>query len=434
MEKKYGHIYSQPQENGKKLTALALAIALAATGGCAATKYLGKDKAPVEEVPTTELTTTIEDPIAKLMVLTEDFDINDDKAVTKRAKAILEIAKTEYELKKVTDFNITELDIKNLIYITNEKLDKVVYPENLKTDAKKFKYAQELSLMYGKLFDDSTKDFVENLDFLIDAKHSGYMEETEKYYKTIKINTSLVFSIPCAYMFMAETNEGKKMAINVAETNYRHMTNIVEKDLTAVLLTSQDYYKLYTEAKKLKMTDGYEMTLFKNFSATNWLHSRMLDDAQVAELDKALGHIATSTNAVFTELTRDLDTSEIIVEGSKNGFSNTTKLEETYKPADKVVAEQRPEAWSPKEESTTKIVEQGGKPITTQKVTEPATNNKVPATTRTETTTFIAPVTEYTTEVFVPGGEVITEYFNDDDALDADRFVDDEFVGPVITK
>lgn len=429
MEKKYGHIYSQPQENGKKLTALALAIALAATGGCAATKYLGKDKAPVEEVPTTELTTTIEDPIAKLMVLTEDFDINDDKAVTKRAKAILEIAKTEYELKKVTDFNITELDIKNLIYITNEKLDKVVFPENLKTDAKKFKYAQELSLMYGKLFDDSTKDFVGMTDIIVEDSFKTEEETTENLYKD-----DLVRSIPCAYMFMAETNEGKKMAIEVAKVNYKHLLNIKASDLTGMLMTSKEYYKLYTEAKKLKMTDGYEMTLFKNFSATNWLHSRMLDDKQVAELDKALGHIATSTNAVFTELTRDLDISEIIEEGSKNGFSNTTKLEETYKPADKVVAEQRPEVQLPKEESTTKIVEQGGTPITTQKVTEPATNNKVPATTRTETTTFIAPVTEYTTEVFVPGGEVITEYFNDDDALDADRFVDDEFVGPVITK
>ena len=32
----------------------------------------------IDGVPTTELTTTIEDPIAKLMVLTEDFDINDE--------------------------------------------------------------------------------------------------------------------------------------------------------------------------------------------------------------------------------------------------------------------------------------------------------------------------------------------------------------------
>jgi len=429
MERNYSHIYGQPQQKGKKITALAVAIALAATGGCAATKYLGKDKAPVEEVPTTELTTTIEDPIAKLMVLTEDFDINDDKAVTKRAKAILEIAKTEYELKKVTDFNITELDIKNLIYITNEKLDKVVYPENLKTDAKKFKYAQELSLMYGKLFDDSTKDFVGMTDIIIEDSFKTEEETTESLYKD-----DLVRSIPCAYMFMAETNEGKKMAIEVAKVNYKHLLNIKASDLTGMLMTSKEYYKLYTEAKELKMSDGYEMTLFKNFSATNWLHSRMLDDKQVAKLDKALGYSATSTNAIFTELTKNLDISEIIEEGSKNGFSNTTKLEETYKPADKVVAEQRPEVQLPKEESTTKIVEQGGTPITTQKVTVPAVENKVPATTRTETTTFIAPVTEYTTEVFIPGGEVITEYFNDDDALDADRFVDDEFVGPVLTK
>jgi len=363
------------------------------------------------------------------MVLTEDFDINDDKAVTKRAKAILEIAKTEYELKKVTDFNITELDIKNLIYITNEKLDKVVYPENLKTDAKKFKYAQELSLMYGKLFDDSTKDFVGMTDIIIEDSFKTEEETTESLYKD-----DLVRSIPCAYMFMAETNEGKKMAIEVAKVNYKHLLNIKASDLTGMLMTSKEYYKLYTEAKELKMSDGYEMTLFKNFSATNWLHSRMLDDKQVAKLDKALGYSATSTNAIFTELTKNLDISEIIEEGSKNGFSNTTKLEETYKPADKVVAEQRPEVQLPKEESTTKIVEQGGTPITTQKVTVPAVENKVPATTRTETTTFIAPVTEYTTEVFIPGGEVITEYFNDDDALDADRFVDDEFVGPVLTK
>lgn len=426
MEKRYSHIYGQPQERGKKLTALIAAGALLISGGCIGAKHLGKDKK--EEVPTTELTTTIEDPIAELMVLTEDFDINDDEAVTKRAKAILKIAEEEFKLGKIKDFTVTELDIKNLIYITNEKLDKVVYPENLKTDAKKFKYAQELSLMYGKLFDDSTKDFVGMMDIVVEDS-TKKEETTESLYKD-----DLVRKIPCAYMFMAETNDGKKMAIEVAKVNYKHLINIKASDLTGMLTTSQEYYKLYTEAKKLKMSNGYEMTLFKNFSATNWLHSRLLDDKQVAELDKALGFIATSTNAVFTELTKDLDISEILEEGSKNGFSNTTKLEETYKPTDKVVAEQRPEVQLPKEESTTKIVEQGGKPITTQRVTEPATNNKVPATTRTETTTFIAPVTEYTTEVFVPGGEIITEYFNDDDAFDADKFVDDEFVGPVIKK
>lgn len=422
MEKNYGHIYSQPQKNGKKLTALAVAIALAATGGCAATKYLGKDKAPVEEVPTNELTTTVYDPLVDLMYITEDFDINDDEAVTKRAMLILQLAEREFDLGKVKDFNVTELDIKNLIYITNEKLDKVVYPENLKTDAKKFKYAQELLLMYGKLFDDSTKEFVGMTDIIVEDSVKTEEETTESLYKD-----DLVRSIPCAYMFMAETNEGKKMAIEVAKVNYRHLLNIKAEDLTAMLITSQEYYKLYTEAKELKMSDGYEMTLFKNFSATNGLYSRMLDDKQVLELDTALGFIATSANAVFTELTRDLDISKIIKDGN---FSNTTPLKEQYKSENKVEAEQRPEAWSPEEEKTTKIVEQGGKPITTQKVTEPASNNKVPATTRTETTTFIVPVTEYTTEKFVPGGEVISEWYNDDQAIDAEelakQFEDDE--------
>lgn len=414
MERNYSHIYGQPQQKGKKITALAVAIALAATGGCAATKYLGKDKAPVEEVPTTELTTTIEDPIAKLMVLTEDFDINDDKAVTKRAEAIYKLDEKQFESLK-----ITSLEIKNMIYIANEKLDGFKYPKNLKTDKEKYEYAQFIANVSNNMYLATTEEFVTLGDILVEKTHNKNVE-----FPDITVEVKPVAS---AYMFIAEMNDAKKTAMKLAELNYKLKLGLVENNLATVIEVANEYYKLYNGAKKIEMSNGNEFVLFSNFAGTNRLHQRYLDEKKSEELDNATGFMATSVNQIFTELTKNLDISEIIKDGN---FSNTTPLKEQYKPANKVEAEQRPEAWSPEEESTTKIVEQGGKPITTQKVTEPASNNKVPATTRTETTTFIAPVTEYTTEVFVPGGEIISEWYNDDQAIDAEelakQFEDDE--------
>ena len=243
MEKRYSHIYGQPQENGKKITALAVAIALAVTGGCIGAKHLGKDK--TKEVPTTELTTTIEDPIAKLMVLTEDFDINDDKAVTKRAEAIYKLDEKQFESLK-----ITSLEIKNMIYIANEKLDGFKYPENLKTDKEKYEYAQFIANVSNKMYLATTEEFVTLGDILVEKTHNKNVEFPEI---TVEVK-----SVASAYMFIAEMNDAKKTAMKLAELNYKLKLGLVENNLTTVIAVADEYYKLYSEAKKIEMSNGNE--------------------------------------------------------------------------------------------------------------------------------------------------------------------------------
>ena len=100
----------------------------------------------------------------------QPFDINDDAAVEKRAKEILKVYKNA---DMYLDFNIktrkkVELkDIKNIIYILNDKYDKITLVDGWK-DVQKYEYLEWLKKFMMELFATNT---IEEVDILSGASN-----------------------------------------------------------------------------------------------------------------------------------------------------------------------------------------------------------------------------------------------------------------------
>ena len=170
----HNDVYKQTFSNAKRNAAISVALVGALlVGGVKVGSYFNKknDKTPIDATPQT----TMIDPATSELVLTEDFDINNDEQVNKRAQAIYELSEKEYSVE----------DIKNTIYLFNEKYDKVVYPKTAKTDDEKFEYLQQLALLLGKTLDDYLKE---------------YVQVYQKSNKNITIDQLNVKDVPCAYM------------------------------------------------------------------------------------------------------------------------------------------------------------------------------------------------------------------------------------------
>ena len=108
------NIYEQSHKKAKNVsafTALLVTGALLVGGTLAASKI--KLKKPQEPVTTTTETTAYV-PENELLVLTEDFDINDAAKVKKRAQDIYDLSEKE----------VTEETVEHIINLFNKKMSK----------------------------------------------------------------------------------------------------------------------------------------------------------------------------------------------------------------------------------------------------------------------------------------------------------------------
>ncbi len=372
----HNDVYKQTFSNAKRNAAISVALVGALlVGGVKVGSYFNKknDKTPIDATPQT----TMIDPATSELVLTEDFDINNDEQVNKRAQAIYELSEKEYSVE----------DIKNTIYLFNEKYDKVVYPKTAKTDDEKFEYLQQLALLLGKTLDDYLKE---------------YVQVYQKSNKNITIDQLNVKDVPCAYMWMAKDSDAKKLAINIAKVYYEQRDNIRNDNKAAMTVTANDYYNLFVEAKKLKLSAGDKVLVFKQFNSINPIFTMFLSKECAEDLDKSLGLTIPATNKIFMSAAEDLDLSEKLEEGLEKGTfgKEITKTKEKYVSSDKAVAEK---IIDTNDSDKTKVVIEGGKEVGTQQV---VIQDEV--TTKVETSEFVVDIpNEGTTCVTEKGGEVV---------------------------
>lgn len=379
--------YEQTHKKAKRNATIFTAIALSGAilfGTSKVGTYLKNKKEDNNKKPET----TVVVPENSELVLTEDFDINNKEEVSKRAKEIYELSEKKYDV----------LDIENAIYIVNEKNDMITYPSNLKTDDEKFKYLQEISLLYGATFDDYLIDYV------------NVKEEIESKQEDINTDNLKKGMVPCSYMMMATSNEAKTLNINVAKVYIEQRHNIINKNKGAMIVSANDYYELYKKAKELEMSTGYKVVTFKEFSAINSLFTSLLSKEQSSELDEALSFVATSTNKLFSDASENLDLSTIIKESLDKGTfgKEITKLEEKYVESDKKSAEKIVNNNSNSKEETT-IIDAGGKPVNSSTgKQEVISGNKIE--TEVETEEFIVSIPNSgIKEEVIEGGEVVSE-------------------------
>lgn len=400
-------IFNKKGKKATGITAVLVAGSLVVSGVVAAALFKGNT---VSNKTETTVETTIEDPLNSLLILTEDFDINDKEAVNKRAKAIYALLENPIVVEDYKEVQIE--DIVNMIYILGEKYDTITYPSSAKTDEAKFEYLKYLCLALGVVLDD---DYI--------ATKDNVKEKT----------------IPCVYMFMSKETTAKETAIEVARIYYKQRENIRNNDKDAMVKASEDYYKLYTSLETMKLGASEKFALYEQFDAFNEMFTPYLTNKQAEDLEDAMGKASTSLNIVYQTAAKDLDISEMLNEGECE--ENKTPFSEVYKDSDAVIADNNPAVKEENKNSTTKVVEEGGKPVSGSQgkqevintpttkvenesfvVTSPdigTTTVTVSGNTVVEEETFVVNVDNYigTTEVYEEGGEIVGGRFVDADKV-----------------
>ena len=230
-------INKQPYDKKKKaITITALVVTGAIIIGGTKIACNKKLKKPVDN------TSSLQNEVYenKDLYLSQDFDINNDAEVSKRANDIYEISEKEY----------SKEDIKNTIYLYNGMYDKITYPEKTITDDDKFMYIQNnLTLCLPVTLNDYIEDYYSII--------SGFMDEDIKRDLTRDI-TSMVY----AYMFMPEYNDTKKLLMDLALICKEQTDNIINKDISKLSDTANKYYALYLEASASNFSTEDKVIVF----------------------------------------------------------------------------------------------------------------------------------------------------------------------------
>ena len=333
----------------------------------------------------------------KDLYLSQDFDINNDAEVSKRANDIYEISEKEY----------SKEDIKNTIYLYNGMYDKITYPEKTITDDDKFMYIQNnLTLCLPVTLNDYIEDYYSII--------SGFMDEDIKRDLTRDI-TSMVYG----YMFMPEYNDTKKLLMDLALICKEQTDNIINKDISKLSDTANKYYALYLEASASNFSTEDKVIVFQEFKNKSSLFARFLSEEKANDLNDAYSILEMSKKKMFGTISENLRISDTIKEGINSGTfaKNEIKLEEKYKKEDKEKAEERAKNY-PTVKDETKVVESGGKKVTNSPYNKETTlvdknNNPIKeSTTIIEESEFVVPVNpdDIPKDWTENGGDVIEEF------------------------
>lgn len=387
-------INKQPYDKKKKaITITALVVTGAIIIGGTKIACNKKLKKPVDT------TSSLQNEVYenKELYLSQDFDINNDAEVSKRANDIYEISEKEY----------SKEDIKNTIYLYNGMYDKITYPEKTITDDDKFMYIQNnLTLCLPVTLNDYIEDYYSII--------SGFMDEDIKRDLTRDI-TSMVYG----YMFMPEYNDTKKLLMDLALICKEQTDNIINKDISKLSDTANKYYALYLEASASNFSTEDKVIVFQEFKNKSSLFARFLSEEKANDLNDAYSILEMSKKKMFGTISENLRISDTIKEGIDSGTfaKNEIKLEEKYKKEDKEKAEERAKNY-PTGKDETKVVESGGKKVTNSPNNKETTlvdknNNPIKeSTTIIEESEFVVPVNpdDIPKDWTENGGDVIEEF------------------------
>lgn len=388
--------YEQTHKKQKSTTAAFVSLAVAGAlllGGTKVGSMIFKNKD--KDVPTTtKPETTMVTPESTELVLTEDFDINDPEAVSKRAQDIYNLSEKKYSV----------LDIQNSIYIINGLYSKIIYPDTLNVndeyDDDKLEYIQELVKLLGITLDDYISDYVVALDYIMNDK----MENVK-----VEGNSN---SVPCAYMWMSQDSEAKKTAIEIAKVYYEQRANIRNNNMSAATITANEYYNIYSSLDKKDFSNGDYLVIYNEFNAKNPIFTPFLDKKQSRDLDNIPGNILMFANNIYSEVgsNEKWNLSPTIQAGLQNGTfgKDITEMVDKYRKEDVESAKQRVEKSNEQIADESKVVNQGGTPASGSDGKQEVIDN---GTTNVSTSEFVVDVpNEGTSEITVPGGDVVEEH------------------------
>ncbi len=405
----------QPLRGSKKTAIAATSLTLAGLigVGLATSAVVKRHKKPVIEpepiVQETELVTEPEIDHGNL-ILWEDFDIDNADEVRKRAQAIYDISEKKYSVDEIV----------NMIYYFNEKHEKIVF-KNGASKEEKFKYLQNLAIHLSSLLSNNLQDDLDRMYSLLDKEN---MEDD-----VLANEDSEIY----AYMFMAgnkrleaETMTGEKVDIDIDDKGAKGyaiaLALEVEAQLDAIKNgnvevfknNAESFYKIVEEINNLKNTsDGYMVLMIDDYKAKYPLYG----DSFTKEQKEVLMNTTQNNylNSLGFEASKKTGAS---YDANKGNHAVTTPVTERAVVTDRVNANKR-ETTTRKFE-TPAVIDEGGKKVTTSRQVIVS-----PGTTKVETTTFIAsttkPITTETT-IIEKGGEVVSESYVDQDAIDAERY------------
>lgn len=305
----------------------------------------------------------------KDLLLTENFDINNEDEVRQRANAILKLYGSN-------DLNIE--DIVNLIYFVNGAYANISYSS---TDSQvRYEENQEMFLMLYKLLN---ANYADELNRLFDLKEEEKEEKRESNYN------DQIF----AYMLMADDNPGKRDALKLASVVLEHLKDIKEGNTSDFESNAFEFYNL---AYKIKEDDtisnSNKIALYDQYKSNTQLYSGYLTKEQMDFLQKNPESVENNLKDELYKAT-----------GSEFDTNNhkDLKLTEHTSAAHK---EDRAKANAGQKEvklNNEKVVDEGGKKV--------ASSKKVVSegTTKVVTRTFTVDIDEKSYEVTEKGGKVI---------------------------
>lgn len=240
--------FKKTKETYTKIVAAVMAALLGTTGAVMLVKNKTKDNNNLPE--DTSITQEAEEN--EKLYLSEDFDINNDKEVEDRARAIYELL--EDELKK----NITVNDIKNIIYVVNNVSEK--------TDLKTSDDIQQLLISLGNMFS--------NGGFYYVNKQTGALDIIEE---------DLIYP----HVIFAKSNTAKKYSLKLSNILNKQVKNI--KSGVSDKKLAEEYYKLFEEISADKeLTSAEKSALLNAIKAYNpiFTTAKLLSDEENKKLDE----------------------------------------------------------------------------------------------------------------------------------------------------
>ncbi len=369
MQKKGIPFYKAKEKFTKGLCGFLAAVTI--FGGVTIAKLFKKKT--VDDTPTTSSSEQIE---AQGLLLAEDFDIDNKEAVRARAKAIYDLSEGQVSID----------DIVNIIYIVNERYEKLVLPKGSDSDV--IKYLQDLMKNISNLLDDNLQEHVANLTKVIAGKE---FKASEK---------KLIYT----YMFMSGQNKEQKNE-SLAFANYieKILDSINKGDKQGIESVANEVFAKY---KKVSVW----LVLDKKGKGT--LIATPLSVSDKEEFTKNLND-ANKLNEVFAKLLVSL------------GLSNAEQVYDMVTNDKKPTKEPLGEFYNKKdEEEADKYVkpeEPAGDDLTNDVIVIKPTNPKPPASSETENKV----TTETEVEVgTLPGDETYTEVVPGGEALDGVHYSD----------
>lgn len=382
----------QSYEIQKKRNAIIAALVAGATlltGSIGIATHANKNKKPVVDETTTEITTNAED---------EDyFNVEDPAAVALRAEKIYKIYKEsgQEELKIK--------DIKNIIYMFNDALN---VPEKLSAE-EKMEFLQKIELNSFKLLSTNVQYYSE----LLRELKEGNIE---------KVKSSEEKQLIHAYDLIA-SGTLKPKAKELKELVEKQKDEILDANTTNFDKNAEAMYKIWSELngfdytnkgiEKSKINRGHIVGMFTQIKAQSPIFSGFTkkqteDMSKSAKLQAILNYMI---GAVSAEV------------GAEKEGAHITTTPTTEKPK----KEEQSKAEDVIKPTTTNLdkpvkVDKGGVKLPSIKIEIPT---KKPTTTRVETSTFVEKPEASTgswTEV-ITGGEVVSESYVDADKEKAEN-------------